>query len=122
MIKNHSFANLIKAGARFHQSGCMGCIGMGQAPSSNTISLRTMPRNFPSRSGTEDDQVYLCSPETAASSALTGKITDPRDLNELFNIQYTPFSSPKEEIINSGLLLEPPKEGSEVVLKKGPQY
>jgi aconitate hydratase len=69
MLKNFTFANLITAGARFHQSGCMGCIGMGQAPATGTISLRTMPRNFPSRSGTEDDQVYLCSPETAAASA-----------------------------------------------------
>lgn len=80
MVENRAFGNLIKAGARFHQSGCMGCIGMGQAPASGTISLRTMPRNFPDRSGTKDDQVHLCSPETAAASALTGKITDPRDL------------------------------------------
>ncbi|KAB7531493.1 aconitate hydratase [Flagellimonas olearia] len=120
MIKNHSFANLIKAGARFHQSGCMGCIGMGQAPSSNTISLRTMPRNFPSRSGTEDDQVYLCSPETAAASALTGKITDPRDLGKLFDIPYPTYSSPEKEIINSDLLVAPLEDGSEVQLKKGP--
>src|SRR5690625_4541337 len=57
MIENKTFANLITAGARFHQSGCMGCIGMGQAPASGTVSLRTMPRNFPDRSGTKDDQV-----------------------------------------------------------------
>ncbi|MDF0717040.1 aconitate hydratase [Muricauda sp. 334s03] len=120
MIKNHSFANLIKAGARFHQSGCMGCIGMGQAPSSNTISLRTMPRNFPSRSGTEDDQVYLCSPETAAASALTGKITDPRDLGKLFDIPYPTYSSPEKEIINSDLLVAPLEDGSGVQLEKGP--
>jgi aconitate hydratase len=67
---------LIAAGGRLHQSGCMGCIGMGQAPATNTISLRTMPRNFPGRSGTLDDKIYLCSPETAAAAALTGKITD----------------------------------------------
>ncbi len=58
----------------------MGCIGMGQAPATDRISLRTMPRNFPGRSGTPEDQVYLCSPETAAASALTGVITDPREL------------------------------------------
>ncbi|ETN97094.1 aconitate hydratase [Zhouia amylolytica] len=120
MIKNHSFANLIKAGARFHQSGCMGCIGMGQAPSSNTISLRTMPRNFPGRSGTENDQVYLCSPETAAASALTGKITDPRDLGKLFNIPYSKYTSPEKEIINTDLLAPPLENGLEVQLKKGP--
>jgi aconitate hydratase len=79
---NFTFANLITAGARFHQSGCMGCIGMGQAPATGTISLRTMPRKLPTALEQRDDQVYLCSPETAAASALTGKITDPRDLEK----------------------------------------
>ncbi|MCG2461623.1 aconitate hydratase [Flavobacteriaceae bacterium F89] len=120
MIDNHAFANLIKAGARFHQSGCMGCIGMGQAPASDTISLRTMPRNFPSRSGTEDDQVYLCSPETAAASALTGKITDPRDLENLYGLSYPQFENPEVEIINTELLVAPPQDGSQIELKKGP--
>ena len=72
---------LIAAGARIHQAGCNGCIGMGQAPATGKISLRTVPRNFPGRSGTQEDQVYLCSPETAAASALTGVITDPRTLD-----------------------------------------
>ena len=57
-----------------------GCIGMGQAPATDKISLRTVPRNFPGRSGTREDKVYLCSPETAAASAMTGMITDPRTL------------------------------------------
>ncbi|NIN35649.1 MAG: aconitate hydratase, partial [Gammaproteobacteria bacterium] len=61
---------LVEAGARIHESGCLGCIGMGQAPATGTVSLRTFPRNFKGRSGTKDDQVYLCSPETAAASAL----------------------------------------------------
>ena len=73
-------AVLVRAGGRIHQAGCNGCIGMGQAPASGRISLRTVPRNFPGRSGTREDSVYLCSPETAAASALTGVITDPRDL------------------------------------------
>ncbi|TXD81291.1 aconitate hydratase [Subsaximicrobium wynnwilliamsii] len=120
MIDNRAFANLIKAGARFHQSGCMGCIGMGQAPASDTISLRTMPRNFPSRSGTEDDQVYLCSPETAAASALTGKITDPRGLEKLFGMSYPQYVSPEMEIINTQLLVAPLEDGSQIELKKGP--
>lgn len=120
MIDNRAFANLIKAGARFHQSGCMGCIGMGQAPASNTISLRTMPRNFPDRSGTKDDQVYLCSPETAAASALTGKITDPRDLEKLYDMEYPRFKHPEIEIINTEMLLAPPEDGTTVQLKKGP--
>ncbi|HYR01887.1 MAG TPA: aconitate hydratase, partial [Syntrophobacteria bacterium] len=61
---------LLQAGARIHQSGCLGCIGMGQAPGTGQVSLRTFPRNFPGRSGTKNDQVYLCSPETAAAAAL----------------------------------------------------
>ncbi len=120
MIDNRAFANLITAGARFHQSGCMGCIGMGQAPASNTISLRTMPRNFPDRSGTADDQVYLCSPETAAASALTGKITDPRDMEKLYNMSYPKFEKPEVEIINTDMLVAPLEDGTEVELKKGP--
>jgi aconitate hydratase len=120
MIENGAFGNLITAGARYHQSGCMGCIGMGQAPASNTISLRTMPRNFPSRSGTEDDQVYLCSPETAAASALTGKITDPRDLEKIYDMEYPQFEEPELQIIHTDMLVAPPEDGSQVQLKRGP--
>lgn len=120
MIDNGAFANLIKAGGRFHQSGCMGCIGMGQAPASGTISLRTMPRNFPDRSGTKDDQVHLCSPETAAASALTGKITDPRDMEKLFNMKYPEFVAPEIDIINTDMLIAPPENEQELALKKGP--
>lgn len=120
LIANKGFENLIAAGARFHQSGCMGCIGMGQAPASDTISLRTMPRNFPSRSGTEDDQVYLCSPETAAASALTGKITDPRDLEKLYDMKYPKYEYPEKELINTMMLVAPPEDTSKIALKKGP--
>ncbi|SDL13351.1 aconitase [Salinimicrobium catena] len=120
LIANKGFENLIAAGARFHQSGCMGCIGMGQAPASDSISLRTMPRNFPSRSGTEDDQVHLCSPETAAASALTGEITDPRDLEKLYDMKYPKYEYPEKEIINTMMLVKPPEDGSHVELQKGP--
>lgn len=120
MIENKTFANLITAGARFHQSGCMGCIGMGQAPASNTISLRTMPRNFPDRSGTKDDQVYLCSPETAAASALTGKITDPRDLEKLYDMTYPLYEAPEMHIINMDMLVAPVEDTNKIELKKGP--
>lgn len=120
MIDTKAFGSLITAGARFHQSGCMGCIGMGQAPATDTISLRTMPRNFPSRSGTEDDQVHLCSPETAAASALTGKITDPRDLEKLYTMKYPKFNYPEIQIINTDMLVAPPEDGSKIALKKGP--
>jgi aconitate hydratase len=107
---------LIHAGARIHQSGCMGCIGMGQAPATNQISLRTMPRNFPGRSGTKEDKVYLCSPETAAASALTGEITDPRDLD----MPYPRFELPEKQPINTDMLEAPPEDGTDVELVKGP--
>jgi aconitate hydratase len=107
---------LITAGARIHQAGCMGCIGMGQAPATGRISLRTMPRNFPGRSGTPEDQVYLCSPETAAASALTGVITDPRDLD----MEYPRYEPPANVHVNTAMLVEPPADGRLTLLVKGP--
>jgi aconitate hydratase len=107
---------LIRSGARIHQAGCGGCIGMGQAPATGKISLRTVPRNFPGRSGTKEDQVYLCSPETAAASALTGVITDPRTLN----VDYPHFSEPDVIRINNQMLLAPPESGDGIELEKGP--
>jgi len=117
-----AFMALVHAGARVHQSGCMGCIGMGQAPASGQISLRTFPRNFPGRSGTADDQVYLCSPETAAASALTGEITDPRDLEDRLGISYPSFELPTSNIVNTSMLEEPlpPDAAQKVELVKGP--
>jgi len=91
MVKNNVMFNLVQSGARIHQAGCNGCIGMGQAPATGQNSLRTVPRNFPDRSGTPEDSVFLVSPETAAASALTGKITDPRDLEDLYNMEYPKF-------------------------------
>lgn len=116
---NGQMSELIKAGARFHQTGCLGCIGMGQAPAQGKISLRTMPRNFPGRSGTPDDLVYLCSPETAAASALTGKITDPRDLEKIYQMKYPVYEHPKKEIINLPLLFAPVKHNKDIKLEKG---
>lgn len=107
---------LIRSGARIHQAGCGGCIGMGQAPATGKISLRTVPRNFPGRSGTKEDQVYLCSPETAAASALIGVITDPRTLN----MKYPRFAEPDAIRINTRMLLAPPDSGDGIELEKGP--
>ena len=109
---------LLQAGARLHQTGCNGCIGMGQAPASGRISLRTVPRNFPGRSGTKEDQVYLCSPETATASALTGKITDPRDMD----MDYPEFSEPEKLQDMRPLMLAPRDTTDEipVELEKGP--
>ena len=118
LMEMSALGPLISAGARLHQSGCMGCIGMGQAPATNTISLRTMPRNFPGRSGTLDDQVYLCSPETAAASALTEKITDPRELETLLNITYPKWEEPTQIKISKQMLIAP--NGASTELIKGP--
>ncbi|HBC47881.1 MAG TPA: aconitate hydratase [candidate division Zixibacteria bacterium] len=106
----------IRSGGRIHQAGCNGCIGMGQAPATHKISLRTIPRNFPGRSGTKDDLVYLCSPETAAASALTGVITDPRTLD----MPYPVFKEPDSLIVNAAMLIAPAKCGDDVTLEKGP--
>ena len=114
--------DLIAAGARLHQSGCMGCIGMGQAPATGGNSLRTFPRNFPGRSGTKDDTVFLCSPETAAAAALTGEITDPRDLPERLGIDYPELELPARSSVNTAMLEAPPPrdEALRVELVKGP--
>ena len=111
---------LTRAGARIHQAGCNGCIGMGQAPASGRISLRTVPRNFPGRSGTREDAVYLVSPETAAASALMGRITDPRTLEDIFDMSYPEVREPQDISINTEQLEKPPEDGSDVRIEKGP--
>ncbi len=109
---------LLLAGARIHQSGCLGCIGMGQAPGTDQVSLRTFPRNFPGRSGTKGDQVYLCSPETAAASALKGVITDPRELAA--EMAWPKVILPDEYIIDTSSLVFPTPEGFKVEVVRGP--
>ncbi|WP_026536541.1 aconitate hydratase [Arthrobacter sp. H14] len=117
MAKGGWLFDLISAGARIHQSGCMGCIGMGQAPATGRNSLRTVPRNFPGRSGTDEDAVWLCSPETAAAAALTGVITDPRDLD----MDYPRPDLPEQVSVNTAMLLPPlpEEEAKQVELVKG---
>jgi aconitate hydratase len=121
LTRSGATLDLIAAGARLHQSGCLGCIGMGQSPTSHGNSLRTMPRNFPGRSGTADDHVYLCSPETAAASALTGVLTDPRTLPDELGIDYPTLDVPAESSVNVAMLEEPlpEDEAVEVELVKG---
>lgn len=118
LASNGWLSDLIAAGARIHQSGCLGCIGMGQAPASGRNSLRTVPRNFPGRSGAEEDSVWLCSPETAAAAALTGVITDPRDLDA----DYPRLELPRQTQVNTAMLVAPvpadDARGQELV--KGP--
>jgi aconitate hydratase len=113
---------LLHSGARLHQAGCNGCIGMGQAPATGRPSLRTTPRNFPGRSGTKEDAVYLVSPETAAVSALTGVITDPRDAAAELGIEHRRYTDPEDYLVNRDMLLEPlaPDAAAKEELVKGP--
>jgi aconitate hydratase len=115
LVEGGHLGTLIAAGARIHQAGCNGCIGMGQAPATGRISLRTVPRNFPGRSGVREDQVYLCSPETASASALQGEITDPRELE--MDYPECPDEPPIRDSVD---MLDPPSDAKEVELIKGP--
>ncbi|HTV34012.1 MAG TPA: aconitate hydratase [Methylocella sp.] len=118
LIADGRLGVLAAAGARIHQTGCNGCIGMGQAPANGRNSLRTTPRNFPGRSGAEEDAVFLCSPETAAASALYGKITDPRSLN----MRYPSLHESKRINMSSSLMEAPLpiEEARKTELVKGP--
>jgi aconitate hydratase len=107
---------LVEAGGRIHEPGCLGCIGMGQAPATGTVSLRTFPRNFKGRSGTSDDHVYLCSPETAAASALTGRITDPRTLG----LAQPAISYPAKYFFKQEWFILPARDGVDVAIVRGP--
>jgi aconitate hydratase len=107
---NEALADMISAGARVLESGCGPCIGMGFSPADGVVSLRTFNRNFPGRSGTRGDKVYLVSPETAVASVLTGRITDPRDLPKLLGIECPKIKLPDEFIINDNMIEEPLSE------------
>jgi aconitate hydratase len=110
--------NLLLAGAQIHQPGCLGCIGMGQAPGTGQISLRTFPRNFPGRSGTLNDKVYLCSPETAAAAGIFGVVTDPRKLGEL--MPWPNVGNPEKYLVDDSSIIAPEADGSEVEIVTGP--
>ncbi|WP_127355469.1 aconitate hydratase [Actinacidiphila soli] len=122
LTKMGATLDLIQSGARIHQAGCMGCIGMGQAPAIGRNSLRTFPRNFPGRSGTKEDSVWLCSPETAAAAALTGRITDPRDLPGLLGIPHPQLRLPAGTAVNTAILEPPlpPEQARRTELAKAP--
>lgn len=121
LMRDGHLLTLLRAGARIHQAGCNGCIGMGQAPATGKLSLRTVPRNFPGRSGTRDDQVCLVSPETAAASALTGVITDPRSLGAHSpRIQEPKRFADAPQMSNLLVAPCPLEQARNVVLEKGP--
>jgi aconitate hydratase len=117
MIAKDGFLSLIiDAGGRVLESVCGPCIGMGQAPKTAAVSVRTFNRNFKGRSGTPDAKVYLCSPVSAAMMALAGKIIDPRDAGMPFDI---PGDVP-EYMVNDNMFVFPPQDGKSVVVVKGP--
>ncbi len=116
IARNGALADLISAGGRILESACGPCIGMGQAPPSGAISIRTMNRNFLGRSGTPDDQVYLASPYIAAACALKGVITDPRTLGP----KPPRIAMPKQFLIDDSLILSPSSKPEEVVIERGP--
>ena len=118
LARDGHLLDLIHAGARLHQAGCNGCIGMGQAPASGRNSLRTTPRNFPGRSGTDEDSVFLCSPETATASALKGEITDPRRLG----MKYPRIRKASDPVVNEAMVEAPPRPGKarNIEIVKGP--
>ncbi len=113
------YRDLVRAGARMLEPACGPCVGMGQAPPTGAVSVRTFNRNFPGRSGTQNDQVYLCSPTTAAATALRGVITDPRDLGSkepaFPPVQFAP------DVDDRQIIPPPPREqAASIVIPRGP--
>ena len=115
MADNGALGDLVSAGARILECTCGPCIGMGQAPKNNAVSIRTFNRNFEGRSGTKTAQVYLASPEVAAATAVTSYLTDPRTLGEMASIDY-----PEKFTIDDSMVIAPPEASSGVEVVRGP--
>lgn len=115
IAENGALADLIAAGARLLEAACGPCLGMGQAPASGTVSVRSFHRNFKGRSGTDDDQVYMASPATCAATALAGHIADPRTLGEPIQID-----EPASYLINDNMIVPPPDHPEQVEIVRGP--
>ncbi|MFA4945529.1 MAG: aconitate hydratase [Lentisphaeria bacterium] len=108
LARNGALAEMIKAGARILESACGPCIGQGMSPATGTVTLRTFNRNFAGRTGTKGDQCYLVSPETALAAAVTGAITDPRDLG----LEPPVFNQPDHFLVDDRMILPPPPAGT----------
>lgn len=115
LARNGALGDIISAGARILENSCGPCIGMGQAPGTDGVSLRTFNRNFYGRSGTLSAKVYLVSPETAAVSAISGVLTDPRELDLDIKIEM-----PERFLIDDSMIISPAKEGEDVEVVRGP--
>lgn len=116
MSRNGALADIISSGARILESGCGPCIGQGQSPSSDSITLRTFNRNFAGRTGTKGDQAYLVSPETAAAAALTGEFTDARSLE----MDYPVIGDVDSFLINDSMIIPPLSAGTQVEIIRKP--
>lgn len=115
LAQNGALADLVRAGARILEPACDGCLGMGSAPGTGVHSVRTYNRNFPGRSGTKGDRVYLVSPETAAATALYGELTDPRVLGDYPQIEW-----PERFSVDDGMILPPEEDLDTVEVIRGP--
>ena len=115
IARGGALAELIAAGARILESACGPCIGMGQAPATGAVSVRSFNRNFKGRSGTPDDQVYLASPETCAATALNGVITDPRTLGSPIRI-----TAPQQYLVDDNMIVPPTDAPETVEVIRGP--
>jgi aconitate hydratase len=119
ITRSGTYVDLLMAGVRMLEPACGPCVGMGQAPPSGSNSLRTFNRNFPGRSGTADDQVYLCSPAVAAASMLTGVISDPRELGG--EVELPPRPEARPEVVQQHILEPvPAEEASSIQIPRGP--
>ncbi len=116
LARSGALASLIASGARILECGCGPCIGQGQSPANETVTLRTFNRNFPGRTGTKGDAAYLVSPETAAAAAITGVVTVPDTLG----LEYPDFQEPEKFLVDDGMIVEPPADGCKVELIRKP--
>ena len=115
LARSGALADLLGTGVRLLEAACGPCIGMGQAPATDAVSLRSFNRNFPGRSGTESAQVYLASAVVCAAAALTGEITDPRTLGPIPHVEV-----PEPFAVDVSMIIPPPEDGSEVEVYYGP--
>lgn len=118
--KEGALDDLLTAGIRLEENACGFCIGMGQAPRDNAVSVRTNNRNFYGRSGTLSAGIYLVSPETAAACGLMGVITDPRDLETKYGLEYPNVKVPEEFLVDDSMVLPPAEDPSTVEIYRGP--
>jgi len=119
IARDGGLTDLIAAGARIAESACGFCIGNSQSPKTDAVTLRTSNRNFLGRSGTKSAQAYLVSPETAAAAVITGKMTDPRDLEKM-GIKYPNVKMPEEFYIDDSMFIYPPEHPENIKIYRGP--